>query len=105
MFKRKIVLTIAAISLSLMAFSSIVFAQEEMTAERNLNDYSCKDVMLFTIDHREIAIALLHGYFLGKKGTKTFNIDTLSKRTDKFIDYCLDNPTAKAIDSMARLSK
>lgn len=104
MIKRKIALTAAAISLSLVAFSGMVSAQEE-TADKNLNDYSCKDVMVFTIDHREIAIALLHGYFLGKQGTTSFNTETLAKRTDHFIDYCLDNPTAKALDAMARLSK
>ena len=104
MLKRKIVLMAAAISLSLVAFSGVVSA-EEMKADNNLNDFSCKDVMVFTIDNREVAIAFMHGYFLGKQGKMTFNTDELAKRTDQFMDYCLDNPTAKAIDSMARLSE
>lgn len=75
------------------------------TNDKDLNDYSCKDVMRFSGEHREVAIALLHGYFLGKQGKTAFNTDTLSGRTDKFIDYCLDNPTVKALDSMARVLK
>ena len=104
MLKRKIVLMAAAISLSLVAFSGVVSA-EEMTADKDLNDYSCKDVMVFTIDNREIAIALLHGYFLGKQGTTTFNTEKLAKRTDQFIDYCLDNPKEKALNAMAHVSR
>ncbi len=104
MNKGKTVVAAAAISLSLVSFSGIVAAQEE-TADKNMNDYSCKDVMSFTVDNREIAIAFLHGYFLGKQATTEFNTDVLSKRADQFVDYCLDNPTAKALDSMARFSK
>lgn len=104
MNKRKTVVAAAAILLSLVSFSSMVSAQEE-TADKNMNDFSCKDVMSFTVDNREIAIAFLHGYFMGKQAKTAFNTDTLSKRADQFVDYCLDNPTAKAIDSMARFSQ
>lgn len=91
------------ISTSFAAFSSSAMAAE--TDDKDLNDYSCKDVMRFSGEHREVAIALLHGYFLGKQGKTAFNTDTLSGRTDKFIDHCLDNPTVKALDSMASVSK
>ena len=75
------------------------------TADEDLNDYSCKDVMRLSGEDRRGAIAVFHGYFLGKQGKTTFNTETLMGRTDQFIDYCLDNPTAKALDSMARVSK
>ena len=73
-------------------------------ADEDLNDYSCKEVMRFAGEDRRGAIALFHGYFLGKQGKTTFNTETLMERTDQFIDYCLDNPTMKALDSMARVS-
>ena len=73
-------------------------------ADEDLNDYSCKEVMRFAGEDRRGAIALFHGYFLGKQGKTTFNTETLMERTDQFIDYCLDNPTVKALDSMARVS-
>lgn len=91
------------ISTSLAMFSLAGTAAE--TNDKNLNDYSCKDVMRFSGEHREVAIALLHGYFMGKQGTTAFNTDTLSARTDRFIDHCLDNPAVKALDSMAKASK
>ena len=74
------------------------------TADEDLNDYSCKEVMRFAGEDRRGAIALFHGYFLCKQGKTTFNTETLMERTDQFIDYCLDNPTVKALDSMARVS-
>ncbi|MGB5339808.1 MAG: HdeA/HdeB family chaperone [Gammaproteobacteria bacterium] len=95
--------SIMLISASLAVFSASGTAAE--SDDKNLNDYSCKDVMRFSGEHREIAIALLHGYFLGKQGKTAFNTDTLSGRTDKFIEHCLDNPAVKALDSMAKVSK
>ena len=97
------ILTAGMILVSLAAFSGTAAAAG--TDDKNLNDYTCKDVMRFSGEHREVAVALLHGYFMGKAGTTSFNSDTLASRTDKFIDHCLDNPTAKAIDSMAKASK
>jgi hypothetical protein len=43
----------------------------------------------------------MHGYLLGKSNTVTFNVETLFKRTDAFIDSCLYNPTIKAIEIMS----
>lgn len=74
-------------------------------ADEDLNDYSCKDVMRMDGADRRGAIAVFHGYFLGKQGKTTFNTETLMDRTDQFTEYCLDNPTAKALDGMARVSK
>jgi len=83
--------------------SSVSFAQE--TQLKNLNDYTCKDIMRFSGEHRSIAIAFLHGYLLGKKGTTVFNTQKLSEATDQFIEYCLDNPNAKAVDAMSKFAK
>jgi len=77
--------SIMLISASLAVFSASGTAAE--TDDKNLNDYSCKDVMRFSGEHREIAIALLHGYFLGKQGKTAFNTETLAGRTDQFMDH------------------
>ena len=95
--------TMFVISASLAVVSTSGTSAE--TAEKELNDYSCKDIMRLTGDDRRGAIALFHGYFLGKQGKTTFNTETLMGRTDQFTDHCLDNPTMKALDSMARVSK
>lgn len=33
-----------------------------------------------------------------------FNIEAMLERTDTFIDSCLDNPTAKAIDVVTKIA-
>lgn len=99
----KRLVTTLAISASLAVASTLATAAE--TANEDLNDYSCKDIMRLSGEDRRGAIAVFHGYFLGKQGKTTFNTETLMNRTDQFIDYCLDNPTVKALESMARVSK
>jgi len=49
------------------------------------------------------ALAFLHGYLLGKSGRSTFNIDDLHKQTSAFIEYCLDNPSERAVDAMTNI--
>lgn len=83
-----------------LSVATVSSAEEKIP--RDLNDYLCKDVMRMTGEHRSIAIALLHGYFMGKKGTKVFDSQDLGESTDKFTEYCLDNPKAIAADVMAK---
>ena len=52
---------------------------------------------------REIAIAFLHGYLLGKSGNSKFDVDVLENQTNTFIEQCLDNPQSKAVDVMMKL--
>jgi hypothetical protein len=54
---------------------------------------------------RENALALVHGYRLGKMNTTQYEIETLSDLTDRFIDYCLDNPNDKALAAFEKLGK
>ena len=44
----------------------------------------------------------MHGYLLGKSNSVKFNLETLLKHTDRFLDTCLDSPSAKAIDIMVK---
>ena len=73
--------------------------------DKNLASYTCKDIMLFSGKDRDIAISVLHGYVLGKSGITTFNSDAMSSGSDKFMDYCLDNPTKSALESMEKAMK
>ena len=65
--------------------------------------FTCKDVMREHGDNRDVTIAFLHGFLLGKSGNGTFDIDALHKQTSDFIEYCLDNPSAKAVDAMSKI--
>jgi HdeA/HdeB family len=79
------------------------FAAAQAANTRTIDQYSCKDVMREHGDNRDVTIAFLHGFLLGKSGGATFDIDALHKQTSDFIEYCLDNPTAKAVDAMAKV--
>ena len=64
--------------------------------------FTCKDVMRQPSTNREIAIAFLHGYLLGKSGNSKFNVEILESQSNAFIEQCLDNPQSKAIDVMMK---
>jgi hypothetical protein len=70
---------------------------------RTVDQYSCKDVMREHGDNRDVTIAFLHGFLLGKSGSANFDIDLLHKQTSAFIEYCLDHPAEKAVDAMAKI--
>jgi hypothetical protein len=73
--------------------------------ERTIAQYSCKDVMRESGGNRDVAIAFLHGYLLGKSGGSTFNVETLRRQTDAFMERCLDNPALRAADVMGEVRK
>ena len=77
----------------------------QTAADRAVELFSCKDVMREPNTSREVAIAFLHGYLLGKSGGSKFNVEVLEGQTNAFIEECLDNPQSKAADVMARLKK
>lgn len=92
--------TVAALSLS---GTSAIAGTPSNT--KDLNSYLCKDVLRTTGEDRIIALALLHGYQLGKKNTTLFKTELLSKASDDFIEYCLDHPNEKALPAFQKISK
>jgi hypothetical protein len=97
--KRKLALSAAM----LLAGLSYAFAQQGTS--RTVEQYLCKDVMREHGDNRDVAIAFLQGYMLGKIGSSSFDLDALHKQTTDFIEYCLDHPAEKAADAMAQVKK
>ena len=71
-------------------------AVAQPAGDRSIEQFACKDVMRDSGANRDVAIAFLHGYLLGKSGSSKFNVDNLRVQTDAFIDRCLDNPNEKA---------
>lgn len=94
---------LAVMTVLIAASSANVLAED--TANRTVEQYTCKDVMRENGSNRDTSIAFLHGYLLGKSGGSEFNIETLAKQTDAFIDRCLDNPSEKAEDVMLEVKK
>jgi hypothetical protein len=95
--------TLAAVAAMLIAGLGVAEAQDNPT--RTVEQYLCKDVMREHGGNRDIAIAFLQGFMLGKTGSSSFNIDALHKQTTDFIEYCLDHPAEKAEDAMAKIKK
>lgn len=73
--------------------------------DRTVEQYTCKDIVREAGGSRDVAVAFLHGYLLGKSGSSKFNIETLQKQTDAFLERCLDNPKDKAEDVMMQIKK
>lgn len=78
-------------------------ASAQSANTRSVVQYTCKDVMREHGDNRDVTIAFLHGFLLGKSGSPAFDLNALHKQTTDFIEYCLDHPSEPAIDAMAKL--
>jgi hypothetical protein len=106
MFKLDVGAVAAAVFATLsLAGTHALAADAPSQNARDLKDNTCKDVMRLSGQDRDVALALAHGYVLGKKGTTKFEIDKLAQITDQFIDYCLDNPKENALTAFERLAK
>jgi hypothetical protein len=92
-----IVLTFACVN------GGSAFAQDK--GNRTIEQYACKDIVRESGSNREVAIAFLHGFLLGKSGSSQFNLNTLLKQTDAFLDRCIENPNEKAVDVMMTVKK
>src|SRR5690242_7832783 len=99
---RQIAMTASGLLLVLAAgLSNPASAQDTKT--RSVDDYTCKDVMRETGRNREVAIAFLHGYLLGKSGAQAFDLDAFGKQTNAFIEQCLDHPNDGAAATMLKI--
>jgi HdeA/HdeB family len=113
--RRTAAVTIAPCTFALLSVATAVFgcpdraafAQAQTQSDQSRSDrmielFTCKDVMRQPSTNREIAIAFLHGYLLGKSGNSKFNVEILESQSNAFIEQCLDNPQSKAIDVMMK---
>lgn len=96
----KTALCYASALLAGLIVSSAVAAEPQ---PRTIEQYMCKDVMRESGANRDVAIAFLHGYLLGKSGSSKFDLEVLHKQSDDFIEQCLDYPAQKAVDVMAKI--
>jgi hypothetical protein len=94
---------ISVIALVLASVCGVVPVFSQSPWGREIERFTCKDVMREPNTSREVAIAFLHGYLLGKSGTSRFDVDLLKAQTDSFVEQCLDHPGEKAVDVMVKL--
>lgn len=89
------------ITVAAMFAATAALAQD--TGARTVEQFACKDVMRDSGRDRDVAIAFLHGYILGKSGASKFDVEALRKQTELFIDRCLNNPNDRALDIMLKV--
>ena len=94
-----------AVTFTLLCLGGSTAFAGELSEAKDLKDYKCKDVMILSGDDREIAIALAHGYMLGKKNTTKYVPEVLGVATDNFMDYCLDHPADNALEVFEKFTK
>ena len=108
------ILFAAIAAASLMAGPGVQAAERDTEAHKKVVDASgvikmnqllCKDIVRFTGQDRVIALSILHGYYLGKKGATEFVDGTLAQTADDFIEYCLDHPNAKMLETFGKFAK
>jgi len=97
----KAAITMAAV---LVAAPTSNKAGAQGSQDRMIEQYTCKDIMRESGANRDVAIAFLRGFLLGKSGSTKFNIDVLHKQSDEFIERCLANPDEKAMEAMSRIA-
>jgi len=93
-----------AITCAMLCLAGSAVLAENAPETKDLNDYLCKDVMLLSGGDRDIALALLHGFRLGEKKTTKLVTETLAEDTDKYMNYCLDNPNANALEAFRKFT-
>jgi hypothetical protein len=93
----------AVLGAAVLLAGTIAPASAQDNKDRTIEQYSCKDIMRESGANRDVAIAFLRGFMLGKSGNTKFNLDVLHKQSDDFIERCLANPDEKAMDAMAKV--
>ena len=96
---------VVVVTFSALCFGGTTTYSGELSETKDLKDSQCRDVMILSGEDREIAIAFVHGYMLGKKNTTRYVPEKLGEATDKFMDYCLDNPKDNALAAFEKFTK
>jgi hypothetical protein len=85
---------------------AILLATAPLAAQdRQVEQYACKDIMRDSGVQRDVALAFLHGYLLGKSGSTSFNLDAIRQQNEAFVERCLVNPAERAVDAMAAVKR
>jgi len=95
---------LVGVTLAALCFGGTLVVAEDAPKTQHFNDRTCKDIMILSGNNRDIALAFAHGFRLGEKKTTQFSTDVLAEATDKFIDYCLDNPQKNALEAFRKFT-
>jgi len=93
------------LGIALFTIATAAVAEEAIRTHADITTLTCKDIMSADDRGRELSMAYMHGYLNGKSGNTKLELDKNAGITDKVRDHCLDNPTAKFVDTFVTLGK
>jgi hypothetical protein len=93
---------IAVVLAAMLAVFGTCAALAQEKEDRSVDQYLCKDIMRDSGASRDVAIAFIHAYLLGRANATTFNVAKMRQQNEAFINRCLDNPNEKALDAMIK---
>jgi hypothetical protein len=105
----KILLSAVALAVAVTILpTSAVIAQDRDPAKVTsieVASIDCRTLLKMPGDDRENTVLFLHGYVTGSQGKKEINLAALTEATDKIADYCIDHPSASALEVFKMFDK
>jgi hypothetical protein len=99
--KISLVLMFAAIALG--TGQERAAAQDE-TPPVDLEELTCREVLLIDGNEREQLFLFMHGYMSGKNGETTVNIEQENDTSQQVKNTCIDNPDQSLLSTFEQLS-
>lgn len=95
-------LKVVAVSLALLvSMSSPLNAQVTI----DISKINCDQFVLYKVASPNTIAIWLHGYFSGKRGNTTVDVEALKENTKKVRDYCLQNSDVPLMQAVQEVLK
>ena len=78
-------------------FATGALAQNADNIVLQMEEFTCRDMLVRSGFERDFTIAYMHGYMSGKLNETTFDANKLTLATDAVLDFCISNPDASII--------
>lgn len=87
----------AVVALSVVVSATAPFgamAQEAENVVLQMEEFTCRDMLIRSGFERDFTVAYMHGFMSGKLNETEFDVSKLTAATDSVLDYCISNPDA-----------
>jgi len=88
---------LAAVAISA-ATSGGAFAQDQ-NLTLQMNEFTCKDMLIRSGFERDFTMAYMHGFMSGKVNETEFDVEKLTRATDAVLEYCISKPDATILSA------
>jgi hypothetical protein len=75
-------------------FATGALAQDADNIVLQMEEFTCRDILVRSGFERDFTIAYMHGFMSGKLNETTFDANKLTLATDAVLDFCISNPDA-----------